>query len=393
MLVVEPSSLRFEEESLSGAESAGLLAERVSVLENNLTRFAEKLERTLDLMLKQVQSAHVDHLLLDTLIAILTEAKAIDGSALAKRWRGVMEKEGLGRGGASSPSPPSSPTPRFAEARDRIVAAYSDSPRNKAAFVKFVDEGFNQRLMGESEKGFKALERAVALAPRNLPLQAVLGEHFFREGKSALALLYLEAACSLGGDSRLRLWLGLTLADEGAEVARGRELIAGVAAECAQSFAVQYALGRLAAAEGDWATAAAEFKKALASNVPADAYYVHALAQYQLGRLRVALRHASRALELDENFEQAFRLLGLIHKRLGDAARSRDALRRANALRRARQRIAPPGARTPRASDELLLHEFFGASRETGKALRTGGDARLAESLRADALAYESPAR
>ncbi|MCA1615599.1 MAG: hypothetical protein LC800_16155 [Acidobacteria bacterium] len=58
MLVVEPSSLRYEEETLAGADAGGLLAERVSSLENHLTRFAEKLERALDLMLKQVQSAH-----------------------------------------------------------------------------------------------------------------------------------------------------------------------------------------------------------------------------------------------------------------------------------------------------------------------------------------------
>src|SRR5919112_5879873 len=98
MLVVEPSSLRYEEETMAGTEAGGLTAERVSVLENNLTRFAEKLERTLDLMLKQVQSAHIDHLLLDTLITVLTEAKAVDGAELARRWRAVMEKEGFGKG-------------------------------------------------------------------------------------------------------------------------------------------------------------------------------------------------------------------------------------------------------------------------------------------------------
>lgn len=380
MLVVEPSGLRYEEESLAGSDAGGLLAERVSSLENNLTRFAEKLERALDLMLKQVQSAHFDHMLLDTLITVLTDSKIVDGAMLARRWREVREKEKFGIDEARRP----------ADARERIVAAYDGGEKDKATFVRLVDDAFKRLSAGEVAKGVKALERAAAHSPRNLPLLYVLGEHFFREGKAELALRYLEAAIAAGGgDLRLRLLFGIGLADSGEGVTGARELLAGVVAEGGPCYAAHYSLGRLAAGEGAWAEAAAEFKKALGARACAESHFAVALAQYQLGRLRLAHRHAGKSLELDGDYAQAFGLLGLIQKRRGDAAGARAALRRASALRRA----ANPGARAGRASDELLLHDFFGASRETGKGLLTGGDARLAAFLRADALAYEPPAR
>ncbi|MCA1615598.1 MAG: hypothetical protein LC800_16150 [Acidobacteria bacterium] len=296
----------------------------------------------------------------------------------------MRERENFGSAGAS----------RTANARERIVAAYEGGEEDKAAFVRLVEDGYKQLAAGDVSGGVKSLERAAAHTPHNLPLLYVLGEHFFREGEAALALRYLEAALAAGGgDLRLRLLFGIGLADSGEGVTGARELLAGVAAEGGPSYAAHYALGRLAAAEGAWAEAAAEFKKALAARACAESHFVYALAQYRLGRLRLALRHAAKSLELDGDYGQAFRLLGLIQKRLGDAAASRAALKRAAALRRAGSGADGPGGRASRATDELLLHDFFGASRETGKGLLTGGDARLAEFLRADALAYEPPAR
>src|ERR687894_3187999 len=88
MLVVEPTSMRFEADAVAvGGEAAALLFERVSVLENNLMRFADKLERTLDLMLKQAQNSHTTHLLVETLIDALAELKTLDRAVLARHWR------------------------------------------------------------------------------------------------------------------------------------------------------------------------------------------------------------------------------------------------------------------------------------------------------------------
>ena len=73
MLVVEPSTLRFEEEAAARGQHEGQLVERISLLENNLLRFAERLEKGFELLLKQSQIALSDHTLLENLIALLEE--------------------------------------------------------------------------------------------------------------------------------------------------------------------------------------------------------------------------------------------------------------------------------------------------------------------------------
>ena len=58
MLVVEPAAHRYEDDAVGGGYEEHLL-ERVTVLEHHLTRFAEKLEKTLDLLLRQARSSSV----------------------------------------------------------------------------------------------------------------------------------------------------------------------------------------------------------------------------------------------------------------------------------------------------------------------------------------------
>jgi hypothetical protein len=49
--------------------------------------------------------------------------------------------------------------------------------------------------------------------------------------------------------------------------------------------------------------------------------------------------------------------------------------------------------RASRELEQVLLHAFFGASRQTGKRLLSAGDERLARLMREDALAFVAVAR
>src|SRR5215213_3605185 len=86
MLVVEPPAARFEEGALGATHEEHLL-ERVSALENRLTRLTDKLEQTLDLLLRQAKNAYFDHALIDTLITVLNETGSLDAVRLNKLWR------------------------------------------------------------------------------------------------------------------------------------------------------------------------------------------------------------------------------------------------------------------------------------------------------------------
>jgi tetratricopeptide (TPR) repeat protein len=385
MLVIEPNSLRYEEDALGATTPEGLLAERVSVLENHLTRFAEKLERTLDLMLKQVQSAHLDHLLLDALIGVLAEAKALDRAALSARWKATLERDERDKGDRD----------RWDKMRETFAAAFAGKGKEKAAFVQAVGDGVTRLAAGDYEGGLRSLERAAAQAPANFPLQAFLGEHFFGEGRTELAAAYLARARGArppkGDAPRVSLLLGLALADSG-EVERARELLGPVAAG-GKSFAASYALGRLSALAGDWDAAAPEFRRAVAARPEsAEAHFVLALAQHQRGRQRLAQRHALKALEIDANFGEAFYLLGLVHRAEGDTPSARRAFERADFL--IASGVAPAHGRGRRKrSAEFLLHTLFGAAEQRRSALLTSGGPRFARLLRQDALSFGRAAR
>ena len=92
MLVVEPTASRFEggEAAVSTNEH---LHERISATENRITRLAERLERSLDLMLRQVQNSSVDRSLVKVLVDVLAEEGLINKERLQQQWAQQCEKE------------------------------------------------------------------------------------------------------------------------------------------------------------------------------------------------------------------------------------------------------------------------------------------------------------
>ncbi len=96
MLVVEPSVLRFEEDALAAGPQDGLVVERLSLLENNLTRVIGHLERSTDLQSQQVQIVSREHMLLEALISMLSVAGVIDVGELQRLWEVNCARVGEG---------------------------------------------------------------------------------------------------------------------------------------------------------------------------------------------------------------------------------------------------------------------------------------------------------
>jgi Flp pilus assembly protein TadD len=383
MLVVEPSTLRFEEEATAGAAHAEGLMERVSLLENNLLRFAERLEKAFELLLKQSQIALKDHTLLDSLIELLIEAGEIDRQRLNTLYRAALAGE----------KPPEKEQSDVEFLRAQILEDYQGEDRE--AFSELVRAGLESLGAGKTARAKSELERAAALAPAHPTLNFILGLQFFREGKFALARAYLQRAHEAQpGSTQVYLLLGIACGDEG-EVEQARVLLRASIEQRGASYAAHYALGRFDAEEGNWAGALAHFKEAHAAHQSAEGHYLLSFASARVGRLRTALRHARKAVELDENYAAAFRLLGHVQAELGDGEAARKAFATARALdaggsaRAGGKRGAKRRERADASvvSAESLLHEFFGAGRHRRKKLLTGGDGRLAELLREDALA------
>src|ERR1700730_17194736 len=129
MIVVEPSSMRYEIAE-SGAPGDEHLLERISVLENRLARLAERLERSLDLLLRQAQNSYFDRSLLKSLIGLLTEDGVVQNEKLERLWQQRCKQDAAAQEQSN----------RRDELRAKIVDSYRGPER--ATFEQFVVEGF-----------------------------------------------------------------------------------------------------------------------------------------------------------------------------------------------------------------------------------------------------------
>jgi tetratricopeptide (TPR) repeat protein len=373
MLIVEPPTARYEDGGLAATHEEHLL-ERISALENRNSRLTEKLEQTLDLMLRQARSSYYDHALIDTLITVLTEAGTLDAVKLSKLWleRRKQDKED------------EETAARHQRLRAKIISAYRGA--EPQAFERYVDEGFNLLNGKDAARGVRALERAAALHPGNAGLHALIGEHFFEAGKNALAKDYLERALAAdSANQKVRLMFGLACGDAG-EVERARELLKDSIRYAGDSFAAHYGLARLFIAEKRWAEAAKEFKSALLARPCPEAHYALGCVYYQLNRDRLATRHLRKAVELDAEYGAAFYVLGLALLRLGEMDAARAALSAATEAEKDEPRYRSAARRALRTDEQPANAKIFGLIGDATKRLITGGDKRLAEVVRQDAL-------
>jgi tetratricopeptide (TPR) repeat protein len=378
MLLVEPTGARYESRGTGGGMEEHLL-ERVTAIENNISRVIDKLEKMAELMLKQSRSAYFDHELLDTLITVLGESGAISRQRLAELWRERRKKEAGGDEAAGEAEAES--RPRFDGMIRLVLKDYGGEV--PAEFERIVREGFGEIEKGRVAAGLRRLERAAALAPGNASLNHFLGVQLYRTGRTAPARDYFERALAVDQENAwLQLLTGLACGDEG-ETERARHLLKASLFQNISTFAAHYALGRLAAAESNWKLALSEFRLAQAARPGPEAHYLLGLANFQLGRDKAALRELKKAVGLDAAYAEAHYLLGLVLLRLGEGEESRKAFEAAAAARPG-VRLYRDAAEDPEAAAAPALFETKGRGRR--RRLITGGDERLAAALREDAL-------
>ena len=351
MIIVEPSSLRFETGPASLSTDEHLL-ERISAAENRVGRLAERLERSLDLLLRYAQNAYFDRSLIRALVNLLTEDGVVETERLERMWsercqRDTVEQE---------------ENVQRDELRERILAGATGA--DKKVFEELVNEGFSLLEDKEVPQGIAKLQRAAEIAADNTGLNLFIGEHFFRRGKTKQARAYLaKAHAALPNDLRISLLLGLTCADDG-EVALAKDLLSNTTAQGGSSFAVHYGLGWVFVAEKNWRRAVGEFKRALTVRPSPEAHYVLGSLYYELNRDELAVRHLRKATQMDSGYAEAFYLLAQAYERTGRKELARQAFRKAD-----------------RKSVNLFQLTKSGARR-----LIAGADKRLAQALREDAL-------
>lgn len=367
MIIVEPSSSRFES-GTTGLSTDEHLLERISAAENRVARLAERLERSLDLLLRYAQNAYFDRSLVRALVNLLSEDGLIQTERLEKLWSercqrdAVEQEENVHRD----------------ELRLKILARPDEADQQvqmleKKAFEELVNEGFLLIEDKQVTQGITKLQQAAELSNENAALNLFIGEHFFRRGKSKLARTYLaKAHAALPNDLRISLLLGLTCADDG-EVELAKDLLSNANAQGGSSFAGHYGLGWLFVAEKNWRRALGEFKRALTVRPSPEAHYVLGCLYYELNRYTLAVRHLRKATKMDAAYREAFYLLAQAYERSGQTELAQEALKKAG--------IDSSDDSPVRNRRNAPLFQVTKTKR-----LISGVDRRLAEALREDAL-------
>lgn len=369
MIVVEPASMRYDNPEASGPAEEHML-ERVSVLENRLGRLTDRMERALDLLLRQAQNSYLDRSLLKSLIGLLDADGIVENEKLERVWQQRCEQDAAAQEQSS----------RRVQLRAKITASYRGGDRR--SFEQLVNDGFHL-LETQSVSGMQLLRRAAEKDPQNAALLSFLGEQFFRTGKMKFARQFLSKALEVSPeDNHVLLLLGLACGDEG-ETEQAKHLLEATTRRAGSSFAAHYGLGKLFAAEQKWQKAVREFKRALASKPSPEAHYALACLYYQLGRDGLALRYLLKAIEIDTAYSEAFQLLGLVYKRAGNLEGSRWAFEKAGIA----ESLLPLAERRKSLSKgDQAEPKLFLTGSSKRKRLLTGGDVRLANALREDAL-------
>ena len=347
MIVVEPNSLRFEG-GPTGVSTDEHLLERISAAENRVARLAERLEKSLDLLLRYAENAYFDRSLMRALVSLLTEDGIVETDRLEKMWSDRCQRD----------TAEQEESVRRDELRLRVLADACGA--EKQVFEELVNEGFLLIEDNQIPQGIAKLQAAADITQENTTLNLFIGEHFFRRGKSRPARLYLtKAHAALPDDLRVSLLLGLTCADDG-EVALAKDLLSNATAQGGSSFAGHYALGWVFVAEKNWRRALGEFKRALTVRPSPEAHYVLGCLYFELNKDDLAVRHLRKATKMDAGYAEAFHLLAQVYERTGRKELAQQALEKAG-----RKGKSP----------------FQPASR-----LIAGADKRLANVLREDAL-------
>ena len=315
MIVVEPSASRYEAGPASLSTDEHLL-ERISAAETRVGRLAERLERSLDLLLRYAQNAYFDRSLMRALVSLLTEDGVIETERLERMWsercqRDTVEQEEI---------------VHRDELRLRILAGPGGQDKE---FEELVNEGFLLIEDKQIPQGIAKLQAAAEIDDENSTLNLFIGEHYFRRGKTKQARSYLTRAhAALPDDIRVSLLLGLTCADDG-EVALAKDLLSSANAQGVSSFAGHYGLGWVFVAEKNWRRALGEFKRALTIRPSPEAHYVLGCLYFELNRDELAARHLRKATKMDANYAEAFHLLAQIYERTGRKELAQQALEKA----------------------------------------------------------------
>ncbi|MEZ5428540.1 MAG: tetratricopeptide repeat protein [Pyrinomonadaceae bacterium] len=312
MLVVFPPSVRHEEGIVPSFYEDHLL-ERVSLLELRLAQVTEQLAMAYEFIQREIKSFQRDHVLMQSFFETLERVNPDFSELLSRECIEIYGEKNAIRANEDK---------KLLELRE--ILGRHENPQTEL-FTHLVREGIRLLEEDEEKQGFRTLDRAVLLSPKNAPLLVFIAKKQFGAEKFDEARENLEKAFEIAPhDPQILLLLGVLYADRGM-AEKARKLLSVLANDPQTAVCVNLIWGVLAAFEENWTESLAALKESLGKNDIPEIHYLIGSVYYQLGRRKSAIRHLKKAIEEDLRFSDAWFMLSLIYQSLNRTEKAKQA--------------------------------------------------------------------
>ncbi len=314
MIVTLPPSMRHEDDVFPTFYEDHLL-ERVSLLEFRLGQITEQLAMAYEFISKQGDNFEKTQLIISSFMDSLKDVNPEIAIDLADKFLQNYENKKSEAEGEN----------RQQKLLKKIYAGYENS--NIELFSHLVEEGIKLLKNNEEKQGFRTLERAALLSPKNIALHLFIAENLFHSDQFDSAKLYLQKVYDLSPqETNALLLLGVIFADE-AQAEKSRKFLSVLAGIGETMICANYVWGILAAYEGNWNEALAALKECSEVCKEAEIYYLIGSCYFQIFDYDKSLEFFNKALEIDDKFADAKFMQSVIFSNLNnqtEAFKARD---------------------------------------------------------------------
>jgi len=312
-----------EEEAFSFDEH---LLERISIVEEAVKRTAETVRQLLAAVGTQERAVVLSQTGVATLRELLEEKQLVHHSEWTERWEQKMEYQLLAL----------EKRERFEDLKERMVALFRGKKRK--LFLELIEDAEYALFALDIERALGALEAAYKLDRDNYELAYYLGETYFSDGETGVALAFFERVLRAEPEHFEGLVYSGVIHQERGDAERAEALLKRSVELYPEFFLPLFSLGAVYAGQGRLAEAVTLLERAVAIDGVTQARYLLGNCLYEMGKRTPAIRELQEVVRQDPAHEEAHHLLGLAYLDRHWNRKALDSFRRAQQLNPSKMR-------------------------------------------------------
>jgi len=276
------------------------LLERISTLECSLNKLGQRLNGIHELLQELSTESFYDHTMIESIAGTLKKLQIVGQRDLERDWRRRVSRR----------FSESKEREQFESCRQSFLSAFRGKDRER--FSSLIEESNQFFIKKNYRRGLRTLERAYASDPHNCAVGIFLSKIYYESENFLNANRCLIRV--LENDPRhfeANLLSGLLAKREG-DLPRAKRHLSNAVDICQTSLAARISLGSVLVSLGEDSRALRHFSLALSLRPSPRMYLMVGAIFSKQGKVRHAIKHIKRAVEMDPSCDQAFFQLGLV---------------------------------------------------------------------------------